>query len=404
VTAKIRRREDIINPKIGVVAQVWPRMAVNSFPRTNDKSNRRIVLSGVNLTEVGPLSVFRDALGSLAANYGNEYEIVALVHKKNLFDVQPVTYLEFPHVKSSWISRLQFEYVRLKRLSQMLTPELWISMHDITPNVYAKRRAVYCHNPSPFYRFHFSEALANWKFGLFVLFYGFLYRINIYKNNFVIVQQDWIRNEFRRRYKAVNVIVAHPDIQSVNPRMTKISTRASRPFKFFYPAYPRPFKNAEVCLQACGILEQRSIENFELLLTFDGSENRYSHHLHQKFKGLNSVRWLGLQPRNEIFELYADADCLLFPSKLETWGMPITEFRSFGRPIIVADLPYAHETSAGHDQVVFFDPEDAERLADLMQAAISDVPTFKPAPVSVIEPPFARDWSELWALLLAKPE
>jgi len=33
-------------------------------------------------------------------------------------------------------------------------------------------------------------------------------------------------------------------------------------------------------------------------------------------------------------------------------GMPITEFKATGKPILAADLPYAHETIGEYGQVV----------------------------------------------------
>ena len=175
----------------------------------------RIVLSGVNFVEGGPLSVFKDALQELADHYASRYEIVALVHRQSLFDINNITYIEFPHVKSSWLRRLHFEYWSLRAVSRRLRPYLWLSMHDMTPNVTAEVRAVYCHNPSPFYRLGAREALTDWKFSLFTFFYRYLYAINLRRNDLVIVQQEWLRGEFRRRYRVPNIVVAHPRIPSL---------------------------------------------------------------------------------------------------------------------------------------------------------------------------------------------
>jgi hypothetical protein len=153
-----------------------------------------IVLSAVNFTAMGPLSVFKDALASLAATHADRYDIIAVVHRKTLFDTPGVTFMEYPEVKSSWLKRLRFEYYDCRAISKKIKPHLWLSMHDITPNVQADIRAVYCHNPSPFYPFRFKEALRDWKFGLSTLFYRFLYAINVHSNDFVIVQQDWMRS------------------------------------------------------------------------------------------------------------------------------------------------------------------------------------------------------------------
>ena len=94
----------------------------------------RIVLSGVNFVEAGPLSIFQDALEALAGNFLDRYEVVALVHSKALFLTSGITYLEFPAIKSSWLRRLRFEYRDCRALSRELKPHLWLAMHDITPS------------------------------------------------------------------------------------------------------------------------------------------------------------------------------------------------------------------------------------------------------------------------------
>ena len=359
-----------------------------------------IVLSGVNVREVGALSVFRDALTTLAREYGDRYEIVALVARRGLFDIAGVTYLEYPRIMHSYLARVRFEYWSSKEISVRLKPKLWLSMHDMTPNVSAEVRAVYCHNPSPFYRPTISEFFLDRRFGLFTLFYRFLYRINIHANDFVIVQQDWMRKRFMRLYGVQNVIVAHPVVDLPTPVQTMQGGASDRPYRFFYPAFPRPYKNPELFLKAARILERRGFKAFEIWLTFDDSVNKYARHVVKEFEGVRSVRWLGLLPRERVFDLYAEADCLLFPSRLETWGMPITEMRSFGKPILAADLPYAQESAAGYDKVRFFDPGDPEQLAILMQQAATAQPIFAKAAEAAIAEPYANNWSELWALLL----
>src|SRR5690242_20331606 len=104
----------------------------------------RVVLSGVNIRDVGSLSIFRDALTTLQHYEFGKYEIVALVKSRDLFDTPGVTYLEFPTIMKSWSRRVWFEYWTARKISSQLRPKLWLSMHDTTPNVIADVRAVYC--------------------------------------------------------------------------------------------------------------------------------------------------------------------------------------------------------------------------------------------------------------------
>jgi len=362
----------------------------------------RIVLSGVNFTDMGPLTVFKEAVASLAEEYSDRYEIIALVHRRSLFDIPDVTFMEYPEVKSSWLRRLRFEYFECRTISEELKPYLWFAMHDMTPNVRAEIRAVYCHNPSPFYPFRIREALLDWKFGLFTLLYRFLYGINIRSNDFVVVQQDWMRKQFRSRYGVRTVVVAHPSVDYLQiPLGEHAHTCAHGRYRFFYPAYPRTFKNIEQILQAARKLERDGFDQFEVWLTMNGTETRYADRLAREFSDLTTVRWLGLLPRTEVMRLYGEADCLIFPSKLETWGIPITEFKATGKPILAANLPYAHETVNAYAQVAFFEIGDDSQLAEMMRQAASCGDVFGASEEIVPDDPFSRKWSDLWSILLA---
>ncbi len=363
-----------------------------------------IVASGVNLVEMGPLSVFRDALSSLVAASGGRYQIVALVHRSGLFHVPGVTFLEFPHIKAKWLRRIRFEYFDCLKLSAQLKPVLWIAMHDMTPRVRCARQAVYCHNPSPFYRFSLREAILDPSFGLFMLFYRFLYRLFLHRNSAVIVQQDWIRKAFQKQYGAKNVIVARP---SVDIATTIANAPARNPdglYRFVYPALSRTFKNHELLLRSVQIMEQRGVRGFELALTVDASSNRCGAELFRRFGDLRSVRWLGSVSRDKVYELYGQSDCLLFPSKLETWGLPLTEFKATGKPILAVDLPYAHETLGTYDKVAFFRSNDPEGLASMMEAAMNGTLALQAVTAAPIAEPYAKDWAALWQLLLPQSE
>jgi hypothetical protein len=89
----------------------------------------------------------------------------------------------------------------MKKISVKLSPvDLWLSLHDTTPNVLAGRRAVYCHNPFPYYKWKMREWSFTPKIVLFSLFSKYAYWKNIRKNTYIIVQQEWMRKEFIRAF------------------------------------------------------------------------------------------------------------------------------------------------------------------------------------------------------------
>lgn len=362
-------------------------------------SKKLIVISAVNLTEGGTLSILKDCLEYVSNNIASQFRVIVLAHDRKLCDVPNVEYREFPRSKKSWLLRLFYEWLYFTRLSNNLKPFLWLSLHDITPRVNATRQAVYCHNPSPFYQLKFREIFLDWKFFLFNRFYASLYSANIQRNDWVIVQQEWLRERFKEKYSIDNVVVAQPHSPIVSVSQLRPAMREGKKI-FFFPTFPRLFKNIETIGNAVRILRRQRVGEFEVVITIDGTENRYAKSIVKEFSNEKALRFIGLQSREQVFGLYGEAACLIFPSKLETWGMPLSEFKQFDKPILAADLPYAHETIGSYDKVKYFDPERPAVLAEHMKALLEERLIFDVALKADPVPPFAKDWAALFQIML----
>ncbi len=358
---------------------------------------KTLVISGINLYNGGPLSVYKDLLDALIENdYHIRYHIIAFVHKTELFKEykDKIELLELPRSRKSYLFRLYYEYVYFKSFSKKRKIDVWFSVHDMTPNVKAKKRYVYCHNPSPFLK----RSKNIWKLSktnyLMSVFYKYFYKINIKKNTAVIVQQDWLRKEFKKMFGIENIIVARPNVEVNVLENTNECIHDGNKKVFIYSAYPRPFKNFEVICKACRALKEYK-DKFEVWLTIDGSENAYSSMIRKEFADVSNIKWLGLVKRDEMMKKYAESDYLIFPSVLETWGLPITEYEAFKKPMLVADLPYAHETVGNYDKVAFFDPYAEKELAEAIKGILKGDVQFDEHSVAHLEQPFTKDWQEV---------
>jgi glycosyltransferase involved in cell wall biosynthesis len=101
-----------------------------------------------------------------------------------------------------------------------------------------------------------------------------------------------------------------------------------------------------------------------------------------------------------MIELYAQSNCLLFPSRIETWGLPMSEAKSYGMPIIAADLPYAHEAIGSYDRVRFFSAKNMSELAELMKAFILGSIQWHKVEGKQPEPDFVENWQDLIKMLI----
>ena len=143
------------------------------------------------------------------------------------------------------------------------------------------------------------------------------------------------------------------------------------------------------------------VTGFKVIITFDGTENNYSADIVAKYKHLPTLSFIGLVPYEKVTGLYSQVNCLLFPSTLESWGLPVSEFKQTGKPMIIADLPYAKETAGNYEKTIFFNPKDASQLASYMLKIIRKE-TIRYSPVEVInyEQPYSSNWEELFKIIL----
>jgi len=369
-----------------------------------------LVVSGINFFEGGPLSVITDCLRYLNnSEYVMNYRIIALIHKKELFDqliYSNIEFVEFPKSRKSYFYRLYYEYLYFKKFATQHKVDFWLSLHDMTPNLDNVSQAVYCHNASPFASVNLKDLYLQPTQVLFSLFYKFIYKINIHRNKFVIVQQLWIKEQFRKMFNIdlKRIIVAKPPAPKIPEEF--LHNRSVREDKrFFFPTFPRPFKNIELICEAVKLLNSSCSSGFEVLITIDGTENNYSKGIYKKYFGLKNVTFTGLLKREEVYEIYNECDCLLFPSKLETWGLPISEFKQYNKPVLVADLPYARETVGRYSKAKFFSPSDVDQLAAFMKIIIENEIGNYDSTTPVIYPdPYAENWDKLFDILLREEE
>lgn len=364
-----------------------------------------IVLSAINIYQSGMLTIARDFLAQLCQSDAfarGDLQVTMFCHRAELYrDLQRpnVTLIEKPRSRQSWGIRLFYEYGYFWFWSLKQPVDLWVSLHDVSPNVRATRRVVYCHNPMPFYRGNIS-ARHDLKLKVFQWLYTFNYRTNLHKNWRIIVQQQWMRDAFVQTYGCdpTKIIVSTPQTAMNALPPAPAPTTSAAPV-LVYPTFPRPYKNYEVLLDAMRTLSDTPLR---LVLTVAPEMNAYARMLVAKYGDLPNVTFVGFQTRAQVETQYAEAAAMVFPSKSETWGLPMSEFQPYGKPIFAADLPYAKETLSGYDHAVFLPPDDVQAWAAALRN-FAQTGQFHPTRVEThYQPPFAPDWPSLIAQILGE--
>lgn len=388
-------------------------------------NKQTVVISGINLYTGGTLKVMRECIEAVSAYGGDRFRIIALVHNEDLYPIyHNVEYIAYPASRKSWFIRLYYEYWGFRKLSQKLDPAYWISMHDTTPNVKAGKRIVYCHNPFPFYRPGWKNFHLQLPIFLLSLFSRYIYKVNIKKNDWVIVQQEWIRQAFKEMFGIDHIVVALPVKQketkdsdkSSNKTIEKENERTGNAIRvkeskktgktvFFFPAGPMIHKNFEVLCRATDLLaKQRKTDDFKVIITLDGTENRYARHLFKKYGKVKGLHFSGYLSQSEMEQAYITSGCLVFPAKIETWGLPVTEAKEREIPILVSNLPWAKETVGEYNRVRFFNPDDSRQLCALMNDFLDNNITWDESREIKHNKPISGNWNEFLELIFENEE
>jgi len=150
------------------------------------------------------------------------------------------------------------------------------------------------------------------------------------------------------------------------------------PEKFVY--LPNQFwkhKNHELVFQALNILKDRGSRIF---VACDGYQGDYRHptyfqelvHKVCRWSVREQIAFLGLLPRDHMFQLMRQSVCVLNPSLFEGFGLTVDEARSIGKRVLISDIPAHREQNPLG--ALFFDPRDCEDLAQKLEKIWYEIP------------------------------
>lgn len=84
---------------------------------------------------------------------------------------------------------------------------------------------------------------------------------------------------------------------------------------------------------------------------------------------IEGFHYMGPQSRDKLFQLYDECDFMIMPSLFETVGLPIFEFASTGKPVLVLNKPYIRgidDTVGLTKNIITFEYENFEEKLQLL--------------------------------------
>jgi len=221
---------------------------------------------------------------------------------------------------------------------------------------------------------HFPEFFTPTDLRFRELMYGHFCR----KASVVIVASSFVRHDVMEAFDLPDERVALVPAASPLELSDQLSeedearfvTTKGVPQRFaLYPAYGWPHKNHLRLIEALGILKARGVV-VPLVCSGNLTEQTQSAARRAVELGLDHVQFLGRLSGSELRCLYSRADCVVFPSLFEGFGLPVLEGFNAGLPVACSDTTSLPELAG--DAAALFDPLDLDSIADAIERVWTD--------------------------------
>lgn len=179
-----------------------------------------------------------------------------------------------------------------------------------------------------------------------------------------VAPTEWMAREMRRQgFKHVRAVphgglLERPVRQAAQPKDGRITVIGL--------GVPSPQKNFGSIVAACGIAKCKP----NLRLTVDpNSPEGDTLRRQAEYAGLPAGRLdlVGMLAKSEVAATLADSHVLVFPSTIESFGLPLVEAMQVGLPVVASDTPWAREVcGSGASYASPRDPEEIAACIDLL--------------------------------------
>lgn len=321
----------------------------------------KVLVVDVAAEKGGALTVLNDYIEKFSRDTKAEYYFVlSNVYKEENGNIK---FIQLPWVKNSYAHRLFFDLVFIYYLIHKYEIDEIYSLQNNAFICTSLPQTVLLHNALFFSerKYSYKQSKSIWLYQNIISRYV-RFSLNYTKN--VIVQANWIKKVLINKWgiSEDSIVVDKPSFEVpdiIKPVCLPDGT------SFFFPANGAVYKNHLYMMKAF-----KTINDFASLVltgTFEDLNSECKRYIEQN--NLN-VFFLGNLNKDEMCYVYKNT-VLVFPSLIETVGLPLLEAKALNSRILAIDLEYSKEALDNYDNVRYFSPYDIDELTRLMEIEIS---------------------------------
>ena len=325
------------------------------------QKKKNIVVNATALDIGGALTILKQFIQK-AGMYKYYHFYCFIPENVKVEDFDNITY--FRITKMGWINRIFWDFYSLtKKIDEYnINPEKIISLQNTSVNSVIPQ-IIYLHQPLPFSSVKWSIFKKS-QFTLFLYkhFYKFFILLFVNKATVFVVQTQWMKDALclSGKVSSNNIHVIKPEINLPKKSFIKADLVIENEYKkILYPASTLFYKNHLIILKAMKELHlKHELKDTVFQVTFNEGDYLKFDAFIKSADLLSFVEYLGVIPYEQLIQKYRECTFVVFPSYVETYGLPLAEAATLGKVILCSSLPYAKDVLNGYPGATYLDYED----------------------------------------------
>jgi glycosyltransferase involved in cell wall biosynthesis len=336
--------------------------------------------------ESGALSIYLQFIHQLKQDVGNDKYLIIIDPSMPREEIPGVTYIGHATPR---FERVACDFFKFRRIikQQGFVPDVVLSFQNSGIRFSGARQIIYFHNPLPLTdkQWNFLKSKQERKLFFYKNIYYYYIRTLLQKNGRIVVQAHFLKKAFARKFHfpESQIYVLKPTFNDIG-NLKDISPypfEESGTYNFIYPAVEHLYKNHILLAEALNELKKAEaplVEKIRIHLTIQPEQNPSFYRYIQEKGLLKQFVFHGKVQQQQLFQMYKGSIALLFPSYIETVGLPQIEAAAFGLPVVDSDLEFAHEALQGYEGVTYLSHTDPQQWAHAIKSLCQSPKHFQP--------------------------
>ena len=293
-----------------------------------------------------------------------EHNIIFLLSSNLIADESNIQVFIYNKIKKSILYRLFFNIFKAHKIVKENNIDQIISLNNTIILFTKVKQTIYLHQTLPFSDYN-PLFFGNTYLWIFKNILGKYIIYSLKKADFIIIQSQWLNKVLSERIKidSKKIIIEMP-IDSRRNIVPYKKSYVNGKLHFFYPSGYVSYKNHSMIVDTLKKIPHEKLSKISIDFTFLPDENRKVKSLYKSvIKHSLPVNFLGYQNDQNLSKLYSNR-ILIFPSIVESFGLPILEAVNSKTPIIALDTEFSREITHDYKKITFF--KDIETLKNIL--------------------------------------